>query len=122
VFNEDFSTIVTSDRLDLLSGLERACLVAKESKKTPVKLEIKDESVIITSNTEVGQSYDEISCDIDGQSLEIAFNPRYLIEALKAVDEEKVSFKFTTALSPCIIRGLESDICKYLILPLRLRG
>jgi DNA polymerase-3 subunit beta len=122
VFNEDFATIITSDRLSLLNGLERACLVSRDIKKSPVKLEIQENAVIITSNTELGQSYDEISCDIDGQNLEIAFNPRYLIDALKAVEDDRIVITFTTALSPCIIRGVETDTYKYLILPLRLRG
>jgi DNA polymerase-3 subunit beta len=122
VFNEDYATLITSHRSTLLNGLERACLLARDSKKSPVKLEIKEDSVIITSNTEMGQSYDVINCDIDGQNLEIAFNPRYLIEALRAVDEDNILLTFTTALSPCILRGVENDTFKYLILPLRLRG
>jgi DNA polymerase-3 subunit beta len=122
VFNEDYSTIVTSDRLNLLNGLERATITARDSKKSPVKLEIKADSIIISSNTEMGQFHDEIYCDIDGQNLEIAFNPRYIIEALRAVDDERIVFKFTSALSPCIMRGVETDDYKYLILPLRLRN
>lgn len=122
IFNEDFTTIVTTARVPLLTGFERACLIARDNKKSPVKLEIKDDSVIITSNTEMGRSYDEVACDIDGQNLEIAFNPRYMIEALRAIDEERIVIKFTTSLSPCIIRGVESDAYKYLILPLRLRS
>ena len=122
IFNEDFTTIVTAERLPLLNGLERACLIARDTRKSPVKLEIKEDSVIITSNTEMGQSYDEVYCDIDGQNMEIAFNPRYLIDALRALEEERLVIKFTTPLSPCIIRNVESDGFKYLILPLRLRN
>ncbi|MDR1665159.1 MAG: DNA polymerase III subunit beta [Clostridiales bacterium] len=122
IFSEDFLTIVTADKLQLLTGLERACLIARDNKKSPVKLEIQEDSVIITSNTEMGKSYDEISCDIDGKNLEIAFNPRYLIEALRAIDDERVALRLTTSLGPCIIRGLEDDSYKYLILPLRLRS
>lgn len=122
IFNEDFTTNVTVKRLSLLNGLERATLVARENKKSPVKLEIADHSIIITSNTEMGTAYDEIQTEVDGGTLEIAFNPKYLIEALRAIDEESVIVRFTTGLSPCIIRGVESDSAKYLILPLRLRG
>lgn len=122
IFNEDFTTNVTVERTAFLDGLERACLIARESKKSPVKLEIKDNHIVITSNTEMGTAYDEVSADVDGNTLEIAFNPRYLIDALRAIDEERVVARFTTGLSPCIIRGLESDEAKYLILPLRLRG
>jgi len=122
IFNEDFTTNVTVERQALLSGLERATLVARENKKSPVKLEIMEQSIVITSNTEKGTSYDEVSAEVDGNTLEIAFNPRYLIEALRAIDEERVVARFTTGLSPCIIRGVEDDAAKYLILPLRLRG
>ena len=122
IYNEDFSTIVTTERVPLLTGFERACLIAGVNKKPPVKLEIRDDSIIITSNTEIGRSYDEVPCDIDGQNLEIAFNPRYMIEALRAIEEDKVVLRFTTPLSPCTLRGVESDAFKYLILPLRLRN
>ena len=122
IYNEDFSTIVTTERLSLLAGLERACLIAGVSKKPPVKLEIKDESIIMTSATEIGRSYDEITCDIDGKELEIGFNPRYMIEALRVIGDEKVVLRFNSPLSPCIIKGLDSDEYKYLILPLKLRS
>lgn len=122
IFNEDFTTNVTLERQAFLSGLERATLVARDNKKSPVKLEIQEKSVVITSNTEVGNSYDEIQAEVDGNTLEIAFNPRYLIEALKAIDEDSIMARFTTGLSPCIIRGVNKDDAKYLILPLRLRG
>ena len=122
IFNEDFTTNVTVQRQTLLRGLERAILVARENKKSPVKLEIMEQSVVITSNTEMGTAYDEIQADVDGSTLEIAFNPKYLIEALRAIDEENIVARFTTGLSPCIIRGVENDRAKYLILPLRLRG
>lgn len=122
IFNEDFTTIFTTERLPFLTALERACLISRDSKKSPVKLEINDDAVVITSNTEMGRSYDEIACDIDGHNMEIAFNPRYLIDALRAIEEPNVVVKLTTPLSPCIIKGVESDAFKYLVLPLRLRG
>jgi DNA polymerase-3 subunit beta len=127
IFNEDFTTIVTTERLHLLNALERSVLIARDSKKSPVKLTIdtdmdEQETIAITSSTEMGQSYDEIMCDIDGQNLEIAFNPRYLIDALRAIEEDRVYVKFTTALSPCIVRGVDSDDFKYLVLPLRIRS
>ena len=122
IFNEDFATNVTVDRQVMLSALERATLVARDNKKTPVKLDIGEQSIIITSNTETGTAYDEIPATVDGSTLEIAFNPKYLIDALRVIDEDQIIARFTTGLSPCIIRGSDSDAAKYLILPLRLRG
>ncbi|MCL2015231.1 MAG: DNA polymerase III subunit beta [Defluviitaleaceae bacterium] len=120
IFNDDFTTNITIDRQEFLRGLERATLVARENKKSPVKLEITEQSVNITCNTEMGNSYDEISANVDGNTLNIAFNPRYLMEALKALPDEQIKARFTTELSPCILTGIENDSAKYLILPLRL--
>jgi DNA polymerase-3 subunit beta len=122
IFNEDFTTMVKVGREQFLTGLERAYLIAKESTKSPVKLEIGEKTIVITSNNELGASYDEIPADVDGNTLEIAFNPRYLVEALRALDEDWVVARFTTEHSPCIMRGAENDACKYLILPLRIRA
>jgi DNA polymerase-3 subunit beta len=54
--------------------------------------------------------------------LEIAFNPRYLMDALRVIDEERVLITFTGALSPCIIKSKENEDFKYLVLPLRLKS
>ncbi|MCL2664201.1 MAG: DNA polymerase III subunit beta [Defluviitaleaceae bacterium] len=118
IFSEDFSTIVTVSRMDLLMSIDRACLIAREVKKEPVKFSIGD-FIEITSRSASGETYDELLADIDGKPLEISFNPKYLTEALRAVDDEKVTLKFTTKFNPCIIKGYENDAYKYLILPLR---
>lgn len=122
LFTDDFTTSTEINRHEFLKSLERASLISKETKKNPVKLDIKDNKMIITSNTELGQSYEEIDADIDGEFLEIAFNPKYLIDALKAIDDDIIYIQFLTPLSPCIIKGKENDSYKYLILPLRLKN
>jgi len=120
IFNEDFITIVEVNRNDLLSAFERAVLVATENKMLPIKLDISDDDISIRSSSERGETEDGIPCKTDGKALTISFNPRYFIEALRAVEDETVVLKFNTQLSPCTIRGLEenSDF-KYLIVPLR---
>ncbi|MDR2648272.1 MAG: DNA polymerase III subunit beta [Clostridiales bacterium] len=122
IFSEDFSTLINIDRQQLLMSLDRASLLTRSNKNNPVKLSIGQDTVVITSNTETGTSYDETSADIDGSPLEIAFNPKYLIDALRVIDDENVVMTFTGALSPCILRGASIDYYKYLILPLRLRN
>jgi len=121
IFSEDYNTRMTTERMLLVMAMERASLLARESKNTPVKMSIGSETVVITSNTEMGTSFEELTAQIDGPPLDIAFNPKYMIEALKAVNDDKVILTFTTALSPCIIKGENSMVCKYLILPLRIR-
>jgi len=122
IFNEDFSTLININRQQLLMSLERASLLTRENKNNPVKLSIGQDTVVITSNTEMGTSYDETAAVIDGSPLDIAFNPRYLIDALRVIDDENIVMTFTGSLSPCIIKGADTDFYKYLILPLRLRN
>ncbi len=120
IFSADYDTLITVDKKKLQSSIERAALIARESKKSPIKLEISKDTLLITSNTELGNVHEEIEIEQEGQPLEIAFNPRYMIEALKAIEDEKICLQFTNAVNPCIIRQVEGDDYKYLILPIRL--
>lgn len=122
IFAIEYTTAIDIDRMEFLSSLERATLISKDSKKNPVKIEINSEKLIITSSTELGTSYEEVNIDFEGEGLEIAFNPKYLIDALKAIEDEKISILFMSSLSPCIIKGINKDDYKYLILPLRLKN
>lgn len=119
-FNEDYKTKMVTDRTELISCLERASLISRDSRKTPVKLEISTALLRITSNTEIGTANEEMEIEMDGESLIIAFNPKYLIDALKAIEDEKIAMHFTTSLSPCIIKPLDGADYQYLILPLRM--
>ncbi|MCL2190003.1 MAG: DNA polymerase III subunit beta [Defluviitaleaceae bacterium] len=129
IFNEDFNTLLTVERTVFLNALERALLVAGENKLIPIKMDIKDDELVMTASTsERGTAHDEIPCGTDGQDLTIYFNPRYIIDALRAIEEEQVQIKFTGAKSACTVRGLKTesedgttppDDQKYLIVPLR---
>jgi len=120
IFTDDYTTIIYANKQEILASLERSSLISKDSNKIPIKLKIEDDTLIITSNSETGRSYEEMPIEMDGNMLEVAFNPKYLIDAIKVIDTEKISIQFTTPLSPCIIKGHKSDLYKYLILPLRL--
>ncbi len=75
---------------------------------------------MVKAQAEIGTAYEEIQIELEGETLQIAFNPKYLIEALRVIDEETISIQFTTPLSPCIIKPLQGEAFRYLILPLRL--
>ena len=105
---------------DLLDSIDRAALISKENKKSPVRFDIRQDKMIITSNNEAGSAYEEVPLQLDGEGLVTAFNPRYFMEALRAVDDENVVVQFTSSLSPCIIHGEKADTFRYFILPIRL--
>jgi len=122
MFTKETETTVNVDRRDLLDCIERATVISRDSKKSPVKLKLSEGRIVVTSNTEMGTSYEEVGAEQDGPDLEIAFNPRYLTDVFKVLDYERISMEFSTALSPCVIKVEGSDDYKYLVLPLRLRN
>ena len=119
-FSEDYKTKFYVNTTDFLQTLERVSLVSQNNKKIPVKLDITEKKLIVKAQAEMGTAYEEIHVDVEGEALQIAFNPRYLIEALRVIEDDKVAVQFTTSLSPCIMKPLQGEAFRYLILPLRL--
>lgn len=120
VLPQEHETKVRIPTKELLSSFERASLIINsEERRYPVKLNIDDEKVIITSNSDLGNVREEIRIEMEGNNLEIAFNPRYFIEALRVIEEERIDIYFTSAIGSCVIKSIENDIYSYLILPIR---
>ena len=121
-FTNDYKTSAKINRVEMLDCLERASLISRDSRKIPVKMEINSKNIIITANAETSTAYEEVFAEVDGDKLSIAFNPKYLIDALKVIDDEYIYMLLNTPLSPCVFKSAdgEEDNYKYLILPLRI--
>lgn len=104
----------------LEDSIERASLLAKEGKTNLIKMDIKDDLIIITSNSQLGNVYEELSADIKGGNLQIAFNSKYIMDVLKVVDTDEIYMELSSSVSPCIIKTADDDGYIYLILPVRL--
>lgn len=103
----------------LLESVERASLLAKEGSNI-IKLKIDQDNLIITSSSqEIGKVYEEVQIEVQGEETQIAFNSKYLIDALKVVDSEEILLELTGSLSPGVVRPVESGNYLYLILPVR---
>jgi len=105
----------------LLSAFERIYLLTKDEKKYPVKLKAENNVITIICNSTIGTAKEEISTEIDGKDIEIGFNPKYFIDALKAVEKEQVYIDLTTSMAPGVIRPIEEEAFIYMILPVRIR-
>lgn len=121
ILPKDFEISLRIDKKNLLASLERAVLLATDDKKCPVIFEISKDKVIISSKTSAGTIRDEVSIEGNNSNIEIGFNPKYFIEALKAIDDEKIKISFTSEIGPCIITPVEKDSFKYMILPIKIR-
>lgn len=120
IIPKESETKVTVNTKELLACFERASLViTNEERRYPVKMDISDDMMVITSNTEVGNVREEIRLEMEGKKLEISFNPRYFIEALRVIENESIDVYFTTSIGPCTIRPVQGDEFAYLILPIR---
>ncbi|WP_102026156.1 DNA polymerase III subunit beta [Salirhabdus sp. Marseille-P4669] len=120
---EQSKTDVIADSKVLLNSIDRASLLAKESRNNVVKLVTKENQKIeISSNSpEIGKVVDEINIDsLNGEELKISFSAKYMMDALKAIDSEKVKIQFTGAMRPFIIKPIEDhEEILQLILPVR---
>ena len=96
----------------LARAIERSTLLAKDGKHV-VKLTTRDEKIIqLTSNTpEVGRVVEQVMAEeLSGEELNISFNARYVLDALKAIDSEQVLIKFTGAMSPFVLKPIDMKI------------
>jgi len=106
----------------LLDAIERAALIAKESKNNIVKLSSLENNIIeISSNLhEIGKVTETVEIkEFIGELIKISFNSKYVLDALKVIDSNEISIEFTGALSPFVIRPIDHDKMLYLILPIR---
>ena len=107
----EFSTVVTFATSDLRAAMERARLLSNATQNGTVKLEIEGGVVSAHVNSpEVGRVNEEIDIEkVSGENLTISFNPTYLIEALKAVNSEKVTISFISAVRPFTLVPSEQE-------------
>jgi DNA polymerase-3 subunit beta len=122
IIPQERETKVRVNTKDLMSSIERASLITSEEKKYPVKFSITDDKIVISSNTEIGAVREELRVDMTGNKLEIGFNPRYFVEALRVIEDEAIDIYFTSSVGPCTIHPVEKDSYIYLILPVRIKN
>lgn len=102
--------------------VERVSLIITERLKNPVKLEVGGNTLSVKCATELGSVYDELPITQEGDDLEIGFNNRYILDALKASKKEELVFQFSGSLSPCKILPKEGEDFIYLVLPVRFKN
>jgi len=117
------SIAVDCDTRTLLSSIERVSLIISEKLKSPLRCVFGDGMVSITTKTAIGDAADQCPIAGDGQNLEIGFNNKYLMDALKAAPADRLRLEFTSGVAPCVIlpaEGEEKFI--YMVLPVRLKA
>lgn len=117
---QEHKLVVDANRQELQNAIERASLMAKDGNTNLIKLDIQQDTLVISSNSQLGKVREEISIKLQGDEVQIAFNSRYLLDVLKNVEDDEVVMKMTSGISPCVIEEKNSENAKYLVLPVRL--
>ena len=114
-----WSCLVRVNRQELAACIDRAALLARDGKNNLMKFTVADNRMIITSNSEMGDAYEELEAMHTGDGLEISFNIRYMSDIMKVIEDDEIVLRFNSAVSPCIICPTEGDRYTYLVLPVR---
>ena len=111
-----------ADRKQLLTVFERVSLMISEKYKSPVRCLFEDGRVMLSTATALGKATDECALEGDAQGLEIGFNNRYVLDALRAAPTDQLILQLSSPTSPCVIVPESGDgSFLYLILPVRIR-
>lgn len=119
MLSKDYSTCVTVNRQILLESVGRANLLVRESDKRPTIFTITDDNMQIIMNTSVAKFDEDVAITKEGNDLMIGFNPKFLIESLRVIDDENVKMYFDGKISPLFIRD-DDESYIYLVLPINI--
>ncbi len=115
----EFVTVFRVNKNLLYSSIERASIVAKVMKNI-IKFDIKENYVDVSSDSEMGNVKENLIINLEGKDLLIAFNSKYLMDALRVIDDEYVNFNLNSPIAPCVIKPYSDEEYLYLILPVRM--
>ena len=121
MLSTDYETKVRVNKKELLNCIDRATLLIRESDKKPIIIQIEDGEMRLKLTSGVGSMNEEIVIEKEGKDILIGFNPKFLIDALRVIDDEEVDLYFMNAKAPCFIKD-EGESYVYLILPVNFSG
>ena len=125
VIPSNWETRIRVNKNNFQDCFERISLISSSSiekeKKYPVKVNVDIGKVTISCTNQTGDAKEELFVSTEGKNLEAGFNPKYLLDSLKSIDDEEVYVEFGTSISPCLIKSVENNDYVYMILPIRLK-
>lgn len=119
MLSNDYETKIKINKKDLLGSIDRATLLLRESEKKPVVMNIEDGNVRLEMNTKIGSMDESIEIEKEGKDMLFAFNPKFLIDVLRVIDDEDIYLYMINSKAPCFIKNNEESYI-YLILPVNL--
>ena len=116
MLSNDYETKVTINKREFLDCIDRATLLVKEGDKRPIILNISEGVMELKISSQIGSMDEIIDIELEGKNIKIGFNPKFLIDALRVIDDESIDIYYMNPKAPCFIRDEEQNYI-YLILP-----
>ena len=116
MLSTDYETKIVINKRELLDCIDRATLLIKEGDKKPIIMNVTDGNMELKINSFVGSMNEDIESDKEGRDILIGFNPKFFIDALRVIDEERITLYMVNPKAPCFIRD-DNESFIYLILP-----
>ena len=116
MLSSDYETKVKVNKKEFLNCIDRATLLIRESDKKPIIIQIGDGEMRLKLTSGIGSMNEEIVIEKEGKDILIGFNPKFLIDALRVIDDEMVTLYLVNPKAPCFIRD-EKESYIYLVLP-----
>ncbi len=116
MLSSDYETKVRVNKRELLDCIDRATLLIKEGDKKPIIINITDQDMELKINSTVGSMDESMDIQKSGKDLMIGFNPKFMIDALRVIDDEEIDMYLVNPKAPCFIKDAEEQYI-YLILP-----
>ena len=116
MLSTDYETKIVINKRELLDCIDRATLLIKEGDKKPIIMNVTDGNMELKINSFVGSMNEDIEIDKEGRDILIGFNPKFFIDALRLIDEERITLYMLNPKALCFIRD-DNEGFIYLILP-----
>ena len=117
ILNGDYETKVTVHKKDLYGCIDRSTLMIKENDKKPIIFSITDDKIELKLTAAIGSLEDKVDVEKTGRDQMIGFNPRYIMDALRVIDDEDITLYILNSKVPCFIKD-EKESYIYLIVPI----
>ena len=119
ILPKDHNTRVCLDKRELIDSIDRAQLMARDGSNN-ILMKIEDGKVVISANSHAGKVSEEVDAQKNGEDIDIAFNPRFLMNILKNIPDDKLYMDFTSSVAPCVIKPAKTEGFFYLVVPVRI--
>ena len=119
MLSSDYETKLKINKKEFLDCIDRATLLVREVDKKPIIINITDDNMELRIDSAMGSMNEEIDIEKEGKDIMIGFNPKFLIDALRVIDDETVTIYLVNPKAPCFIRDDEENYT-YLILPVNI--